>query len=146
MFKKSLIFSLIAILAVIFLYSSSSFGQTMPKMTVSLSKKSYKPGDKGVITIKIKPGEGVHIPKDPLIEVTLTGDGVEGTGLQDYSGAPGGDYFDNPVVKYNFTVSGSAESGTTIAAKVKVKFGYCSTESGVCKIGTKTSNIKIKVK
>jgi len=146
MLKKSLVLSLIAILAIVFLNFSNSYSQNLPKVTCSLSKKSYSPGGSGIITIKIKPGEGVKIPKEPQIEVTLTGDGVNGTGLQDYSGAPGGDYLSNPTLKYNFTVSSNATSGTTISVKVKVKFGYCSTESGICKIGTRTSTLKLKVK
>jgi len=146
MIKKYLSFSLVAILAILFIGSSVSFGQTMPKVTASLSKKKYNPGESGVITIKFKPGEGVKIPKDPPIEVTLTGDGVTGTGVQDYSGAPGGDYFDNPMIKYNFTVSSDAESGSTISSSVKVKFHYCSSESGLCKEGTKTLTVKIKIK
>jgi len=112
----------------------------------SLSKKSLNPGASGIIIIKIKPGEGVKIPKEPQIEVTLTGDGIQGTGLQDYSGAPGGDYLTVPTVKYNFKVSDNATSGSTITLKVKVKFGYCSSESGICKIGNRSSTLKLKIK
>jgi len=146
MLKKTSLMLFIAILALTFLNFTKLYSQTLPKVTVSANKKSYKPGDNGVLTIKFKPGEGTKIPKEPQIEVTLTANGVDGTGLQDYSGAPGGDYFNSPVIKYNFTVSDNAESGTTISVKVKIKFGYCSSESGVCKIGNVTKTIKIKVK
>ena len=146
MLKKTSLLLFIAIVALTFSSFKKLYSQTLPKVTVSVSKKSFKPGDSGVLTIKFKPVEGTKIPKEPQIEVTLTGDGVDGTGLQDYSGAPGGDYFSSPAVKYNFNVSGNAESGSTISAKVKIKFGYCSSENGVCKIGNVTKTIKIKVK
>ncbi len=146
MLKKISLIVFLVFLGFTFAGFENSFAQPIPKVSISLSKKSFKPGENGVMTIKFNPAEGVKIPKEPQIEVTLTAEGANGTGLQDYSGAPGGDYFSSPVIKYNFTVSEDATSGTTISAKVKIKFGYCSSESGVCKIGNVTKTVKIKVK
>jgi len=146
MLKKLALLMIIAVLAITFTDLASSYAQTAPKITITVSKKSFNPGESGVLTIKFKPGEGVKIPKEPLIVVTMTGNGVEGTGLQDYSGAPGGDYFTTPVIKYDFKVNRDAISGTTIITQVKIKFGYCSSENGVCKIGNSTKTVKIKVK
>ena len=145
MLIKTSLLLLIAVIALTFSSFTKLQSQTIPTVTVSVNKKSYKPGDNGVITIKFKPTGGTKIPKEPPIEVTLTGEDVTGTGLQDYSGAPGGDYFTSPVIKYNFKVSDNSAS-QTINAKVKIKFGYCSSESGVCKIGNVSKNIKIIVK
>ncbi|MBS1513484.1 MAG: hypothetical protein JSS63_00530 [Bacteroidetes bacterium] len=116
----------------------------VPGVSASANKKSYTAGESGVLTIKFKTGDHVKIPKDPEIEVTIT-DGVSGNGLQNVSG--GDDYLSNPAqVKFNFTVPSGAASGSTITIKGKVKFGYCNSDNGVCKIGTKNFTAKIKVK
>ncbi len=117
-----------------------------PAVSASANKKSYSAGESGVLTIKFKISDHVKIPKDPEIEVTIT-DGIDGNGIQDYSSNGGGDdYLKTPQVKYNFTVPSGAESGSTITIKGKVKFGYCNSEDGVCKIGTKNFTAKVKVK
>ena len=142
--NKTLISSIL-ILAIIFILSiGNSFAQTIPGLSVKTNKKSYKPGSSGVITIKFKTGTGIKIPKEPPIDVNISGDGISGDGLQDYSGGDG-DYIDSKTIKYNFTVSGDAESDTSIKISGSVKFGYCSSESGVCKIGTKNFSVTIKV-
>jgi hypothetical protein len=146
MLKKTSLFLFIAALALTFSGLTKLYSQTIPTITLSVNKKSYKPGDEGVITIKFKPAGGTKIPKEPQIEVTLTGDGVVGNGLQDYSGDPDGDYLSSNVIKYNFTVTSDAPSGDVVNAKVKIKFGYCSSESGICKIGNVTKSVKIKIK
>jgi len=116
-----------------------------PNVTANANKKSYSAGESGVLTIKFKTKEHVKIPKDPEIEVTIS-EGVDGNGLQNYTGG-GDDYLSNPAqVKFNFTVPSGAASGSTITIKGKVKFGYCNSDDGVCKIGTKNFTAKIKVK
>lgn len=116
-----------------------------PNVTAKTNKKSYSPGESGVLTIKFKTTDHVKIPKDPEIEVTIT-DGVDGSGLQNYAGGAD-DYLSNPAqVKFNFTVPSGAASGSTITIKGKVKFGYCNSDDGVCKIGTKNFTAKVKIK
>lgn len=140
-----------SILAVLlfFFFCAAGFNSVIaaeaPAVSASANKKSYSAGESGVITIKFKTGDHVKIPKDPEIEVTIT-DGIDGGSLQDYSSnGSGDDYLKTPQVKYNFTVPQGAASGSTITIKGKVKFGYCNSEDGVCKIGTKNFTAKIKV-
>jgi hypothetical protein len=133
--------SVFGILAV----SDFAAAQSAPELKVTLSKKSFKPGESGKIIIKFKHGPQVKIPKEPPIEVEISGDGISGQGVQDYSGGEG-DYISNSQIKYNFSVSQNAQSGTTITITGKVKFGYCSTESGICKIGNKNFTVTVKVK
>jgi len=114
-----------------------------PSVSASANKKSYAPGESGVLTVKFKVGKNVKIPKDPEVEVSI--EGADGKGLQDYT-AGGDDYISGSVVKYNFTVPAGATSGSTITVKGKVKFGYCNSDDGVCKLATKNFTAKIKVK
>ena len=119
-----------------------SFAQTAPKIKVSLNKKSLNPGDRGVLTIKFKTAENVKIPKEPEIDVSVTG--VTGTGLESYQGE--GDYLNPEQVKYDFSVPDDAESGTTIKINGTVKYGYCNSETGICKKGSNNFSISLKVK
>jgi ABC-type Fe3+-hydroxamate transport system substrate-binding protein len=137
------------LLALVLLNSFSGYNTLKadgtPSVSASANKKSFSPGESGVLTISFKTGSKVKIPKDPEIVVSLTTDEVEGQGLQDYSGGDG-DYIDNSKVKYNFTVPGGAASGSAITISGSVKFGYCSTTDGVCKLATKNFTAKIKIK
>jgi len=119
--------------------------QSAPTLKVTVAKKSYKPGQTGTLIIKFKHGTKVKIPKEPPIEVSISGDGVTGQGVQDYSGGEG-DYINDSQIKYTFKISGSAESGSTIAISGTVKFGYCSTETGTCKMTSKSFTVNVKVK
>lgn len=119
--------------------------QAVPGISASANKKTFSPGESGVLTINFKTGAKVKIPKDPEIIVNLTSSEIEGQGLQDYTGGEG-DYINNSKVKYNFTIPSNAASGSTITISGSVKFGYCSTNDGVCKIATKNFTAKVKVK
>jgi ABC-type Fe3+-hydroxamate transport system substrate-binding protein len=141
MLKKSILLSVIFAFTLSFLAFSNAESQTVPKISVKTNKKSYNPGESGVLTIKFKTAENVKIPTEPQIEVTLNG--ASGTGLQGY---PGGDYIESKQVKYGFTVSGDAVSGSTVTISGSVKFGYCNSDSGICKIGTQKFSVKIKIK
>lgn len=116
-----------------------------PTVSATPNKKSYNPGESGFITLSFKTGSKVKIPKDPEITVNLTSGDVYGQGLQDYSGGEG-DYISNSKVRYNFTVPDGAASGSTLTISGSVKFGYCTTVDGVCKIGNRDFTAKIKVK
>ena len=139
----------VILVAIIILFPFTGFstaGQNnAPSISASSNKKSYSPGESGVLTLTFKTGAKVKIPKDPEVTVSLTSSEVEGQGLQDYSGGDG-DYISNSKVKYNFTVPANAASGSTLTISGKVKFGYCTTSDGVCMIGNKTFTAKIKVK
>lgn len=141
MLKKSLFLSVIIAFAFSFLALSAAEAQSVPKISVSVNKKKFKPGESGVLTIKFKPAEHVKIPTEPNVEVTLSG--VTGG---DFQGYPGGDYIESKQVKYTFTVGNDAESGTTITISGSVKFGYCNSETGICKIGTQKFSTKINIK
>lgn len=119
--------------------------QTAPSISVSADKKSYSPGESGTLTISFKTSSKIKIPKEPEVNVSLTSGEIEGQGLQDYTGGDG-DYISNSKVKYNFVVPGNAASGSTITVSGTVKFGFCSTSDGVCKLGNKNFTAKIKVK
>jgi ABC-type Fe3+-hydroxamate transport system substrate-binding protein len=116
-----------------------------PGVSAWATKKSYKPGESGTVTIKFKTPAGVKIPKEPEISVNLTGNSVEGKGLQDYTRGAG-EYLSNSTVNYNFLVPKNVKSGSTLTLKGKVKFGYCTTKDGVCRIGTQEFSAKIKVR
>jgi hypothetical protein len=116
-----------------------------PAVSATPNKKSYSPGESGVLTLSFKTGSKVKIPKDPEVVINLTSDDVQGQGVQDYSDDEG-DYISNSKVKYNFTVPESASSGSSITISGTVKFGYCSTVDGVCRIGNRNFTAKIKVK
>ena len=141
MLKKSFLISVIFAFAFSFLAFSTAESQTVPKLSVKTNKKTYKPGESGVLTIKFKTGENIKIPTEPQVDVTVNG--VTGGGLQGY---PGGDYIESKTVKYSFTVGSSEESGSTVTITGSVKFGYCNSESGVCKVGTQKFTVKIKIK
>ncbi len=119
--------------------------QDLPGLVASTNKKSYNPGESGVLILNFKTGSHVKIPKDPEVTIKLTSNDVEGQGLQDYSGEEG-DYISNSKVKYNFTVPADAASGSMLTISGNVKFGYCSSVDGVCKLGNKNFSTKIKVK
>ncbi|MDD5362793.1 MAG: hypothetical protein PHN88_11715 [Ignavibacteria bacterium] len=119
--------------------------QSTPTVKVSVSKKSVKPGETAYLVIKFKHGTQVKIPKEPPIEVSISGDGVSGISVQDYSGGEG-DYINNSQIKYKFKVNSDATSGSSITVSGTVKFGYCSTETGTCKMATKNFTVKVKVK
>ncbi|MBK6877964.1 MAG: hypothetical protein IPG99_16340 [Ignavibacteria bacterium] len=123
--------------------SESAFSQKLPGVSVSTNKKSYSPGESGVLIISFKTASGVKIPKEPGVEINVSG--IEGQGLQDYSGGEG-DYISGSKVKYNFVVPGNASSGSSLTLDGSVRFGYCSTSDGVCKMGDKNFSAKIKVK
>jgi len=142
--KKSLITGLFTLVLITLFGISFTYAQSVPGLSVHSNKKSYAPGSSGVLTIKFKTASNVKIPKDPPIEVNISGDGVSGSGLQDYSGGDD-DYIDSKTIKYNFTVSNDAESGTSITITGTVKFGYCNSESGICKIGNKSFSVKISI-
>lgn len=141
MLKKSLLLGVIFAFTLSFLAFTSAYSQTVPKISVKTNKKSYSPGESGVLTIKFKTAETVKIPTEPQVEVTLSG--VSGGSLQGY---PGGDYIESKQVKYSFTVGSDAVSGSTVTITGSVKFGYCNSESGICKIGTQKFSVKIKIK
>jgi hypothetical protein len=142
MYIRKIVLSIVILLFVI-AFSNTAKAQ-VPSISAKASPKTLSAGDKSVLTITFKTSSGIKISKEPEIEVTLTGEDVEGVKLQDYSGYPGGDYLDGKQIKYNFKVSSDATAGTKTLT-VKVKFAYCSSESGVCKITTKTTTTKIKV-
>lgn len=141
MLKKSFLISVIFVFALSFLAFSNADCQTLPKISVKTNKKAYKPGESGFITIKFKTASDVKIPTEPQVEVTLSG--VTGGSLQGY---PGGEYNESKQVKYSFTVGNDAESGSTITISGNVKFGYCDSGSGICKIGNQKFSVKIKIK
>lgn len=137
---------IICIFTIILLFGSNiSKAQNAPSLTAYLNKKSYSPGESGVLTLNFKTGAKVKIPKDPGVDLTLTTNDIEGQGFQDYSGGES-DYISNSKVKYNFTVNTAAASGSTITVSGSVKFGFCTTTDGVCKITTKNFSVKAKVK
>jgi len=136
----ALILSFFAVLSV----STSVFAQSSPTLSVSVSK-SVKPGGVGTLTIKFKHGPKVKIPSEPAIEITLNGDGITGQGEPSYSTDAEG-YIKNSKITYKFKVSSDAQSGSTISLSGKVKFGYCSTETGVCKFGDQNFTVSVKVK
>lgn len=137
---------LIGIMSLISVFGINSVSaQALPGLSVSANKKSYSPGESGVLTLSFKTGSKVKIPKEPEIVVNLTTDNVNGGGLQDYTGGDG-DYVSNSKVKYNFTIPEGAQSGSTITISGNVKFGYCSSSDGVCKLGNKEFTAKVKVK
>ena len=134
MFRKSIL--VVLVLSLFTVITSKTYGQSAPKVSVSVSKRSFNPGESGVLTIKFKTGSQVKIPKEPPIDVSVSG--VNGDGLQDYSGGEGDN---SPSSTHKYGISGSS-----ITIQGSVKFGYCSTESGVCKIGKQNFSVKIKVK
>ena len=141
MLKKSFLISVIFAFALSFLAFSNADSQTLPKISVKTNKKSYKPGESGILTIKFKTVSDVKIPTEPQVEVTLNG--VTGGSLQGY---PGSEYIESKIVKYSFTVGNDVESGSYVDITGSVKFGYCDSGSGICKIGNQKFSVKIKIK
>ncbi|MEO8446147.1 MAG: hypothetical protein ABI528_01560 [bacterium] len=138
-------FPAIVIAAFLLFATANVYSQSAPSVYASANKKSYNAGESGVLTLNFKTGAKVKIPKDPGITMNLTTADIEGQGFQDYSGGEG-DYINNSKVKYNFTVPSGAASGSTITISGSVKFGYCTTSDGVCKLATKNFTAKVKVK
>lgn len=136
----ALILSIFAVLSV----NNSVNAQSGPTLSVSVSK-SVKPGSVGTLTIKFKHGPKVKIPGEPPIEITLNGEGITAQGNPIFSTDAEG-YIKNSKVTYKFKVSSDAQTGTTISLSGRVKFGYCSTETGVCKFGDKNFTVNVKVK
>lgn len=141
MLKKSLLIVVIFAFALSLFAFENAQSQTVPKISVKTNKKSYKPGESGFLTIKFKTADNVKIPSEPQVDVTING--VTGGSLQGY---PGSDYIESKSVKYSFTVGSGAESGSTITVSGSVKFGYCNSETGICKIATQKFSVKIKIK
>lgn len=143
MFNKKLLLSLLVLaFSVSLLSTADAYSQTKPNISVWTNQKSYNPGESGVLYIKFKTASGVKIPKVPAITVSINS-GVEGAGMQDYSGNGGGEYLGNNIVKYNFTVPDNASGRVKITGSVK--FGYCSSADGVCKIGKSNISKNISV-
>ncbi|MDZ4711274.1 MAG: hypothetical protein SGI89_03000 [bacterium] len=138
-------FSAILIAAFLLFATANVYSQSAPSVSASANKKSYTAGESGVLTLNFKTGSKVKIPKDPGVTMNLTTGDIEGQGFQDYSGGEG-DYINNSKVKYNFTVPSGAASGSTITISGSVKFGYCTTSDGVCKLATKNFTAKVRVK
>lgn len=135
---------LISLFAVFSISSDASAQSGSPTLKVSVSK-SVKPGGTGTLTIKFKHGNKVKIPQEPAIEVSISGDGITGTGSPTFSADEDG-YIKNSSIKYKFKVSSNATSGSTIQISGTVKFGYCSTETGTCKMGNQSFTVSVKVK
>lgn len=135
-----LLISIFAVLSI----SNSASAQSSPTLKVSVSK-SVKPGGTGTLTIKFKHGPKVKIPQEPEIEVAIKGEGITGSGNPTMSTDEDG-YIKNSTIKYKFKVSSNATSGSTIQISGTVKFGYCSTETGTCKMGNQSFNVSVKVK
>jgi hypothetical protein len=135
-----LLISFFAVLTI----SNSASAQSSPTLKVSVSK-SVKPGGTGTLTIKFKHSNKVKIPSEPPIEVSISGDGITGGGDPTFSADEDG-YITNSTIKYKFKVSSNATSGSTIQISGTVKFGYCSTETGTCKMGNQSFTVSVNVK
>lgn len=142
--RFSAIFTII-FLSIVLSVPNISKAQNAPSLSASLNKKSYSQGESGVLTLSFKTSSKVKIPKEPGIDLSLTTNDIEGQGFQDYSEGEG-DYISNSKVKYNFTVNSSAASGSYITVSGSVKFGFCTTSDGVCKLATKNFSVKAKIK
>lgn len=138
---KKVKFLLIVLMNVFF--AIQLFAQNAPSIEIKANKKSFKPGQSGTLSIKFKVSDNIKIPKEPQIEVTITGDNITGLGLEDYTMGEG-EYLKNPVIKYKFKVDNGASAGTK-EIQVKVKFSYCNYSTGICKFAEKTKTVKIKV-
>lgn len=141
--KKQIILVVSLFVLILVFISSDIFAQTMPTVTVSTNKSSYKPGETGTLTIKFKTAKKVKIPVEPEIEVTLNTNDIEGLGLQPVSS--NGEYLNPAQVKYKFKVSSNLAKGSSVTISGSVKFGYCNEDSGICKIGTKSFSKTIKI-
>ena len=135
---------LISFFAVFSITNTASAQSGSPTLKVSVSK-SVKPGGTGTLTIKFKHGSKVKIPQEPAIEVSISGDDISGTGSPAFTADDDG-YIVNSSIKYKFKVSGNATSGSTIQISGTVKFGYCNSDTGVCKMGNQSFTVSVKVK
>jgi len=135
---------LISFFAVFSISSEASAQSGSPTLKVTATK-SVKPGATGTLTIKFKHGSKVKIPQEPTIEVSITGDGITGSGSPILKADEDG-YIKNSTIKYKFKVSSNATSGSTIQITGTVKFGYCSTETGTCKMGNQSFTTSVKIK
>lgn len=143
MFNKKIVLSLLALVfSVALLSSNDAYSQTKPTVSVSTNKKSYNPGESGVLIVKFSTAKGVKIPKVPNITVKISG--VDGSGMQDYSGNGAGEYLGNNTVKYNFKVPSNSNGSVKISGSVK--YGYCNANDGICKIGSTNFSKNITVK
>jgi len=136
----ALLISFFAVLSI----SNSVLAQSSPTLKVSATK-SVKPGGTGTLTIKFKHGPKVKIPQEPAFEVSISGDGINGTGNPVFTADDDG-YVVNSAIKYKFKVSSNATSGSTVQISGTVKFGYCNSETGVCKIGNQSFTASVKIK
>jgi len=134
---------------IVFIFMISNFqnvfAKNTPGVSASVNKKSYSPGESGVLTISFKTSSKIKIPKDPQVVVEITSGNIEGQGIQDYSGGDG-DYIEDSKVRYNFTVPSGASSGSTITVSGTVSFGYCTVSDGVCRLAKKNFTAKVRVK
>lgn len=150
MIKNVISVKISAILLTIFVISGFSFQSLLyakdaPGVSASVNKKSFSPGESGVLTLSFKTGSKVKIPKDPGVNIEITSGNIEGQGVQDYSGGEG-DYIEGSKVKYNFTVPADAQSGSTLNVTGTVGYGYCTVSDGVCKLANKNFSVKVRVK
>lgn len=142
--RKTIILAVFAA-AFLLIGVSSSFSQNAPAVTVSTNKKTFSPGESGVLILNFKTTSKVKIPKEPGITLDLSTSDIEGQGFQDYTGGEG-DYINNSKVKYNFVVPSGAASGSTLNIKGTLKYGFCTTVDGVCKLTSKEISTTIRVK
>jgi len=143
--KKTALFIAVLMIIPFFGMNTPEMNSSAPGVSASVNKKSYSPGETGIITLTFKTGSKVKIPKEPGVTMDLTTGEIEGIGFQDYSGGDG-DYIDNSKVKYEFKVPDNTASGSTINVTGKVKFGYCTVSDGVCKMANQGFSTKVKVK
>ncbi len=139
---------ILAVVLLISLFAVFSLGSDASAQSVTLkvsAPKSVKPGGTGTLTIKFKHGPKTKIPQEPAIEVNLTGNEVWGTGSPTFTADDDG-YIKNSTIKYKFKVNGNVATGTTLQISGSVKFGYCSTETGTCKMGNQSFTVSVKVK
>lgn len=144
MTKKLFLSVLILGFIAVFSANTSVYAQSSPTLSVSVSK-SVKPGGVGTLTIKFKHGSKVKIPSEPTIEITLNGAGITPQGDPSFTTDAEG-YINNSKLTYKFNVNSDVQSGSTISLSGRVKFGYCSTETGVCKFGDQNFTVSVKVK
>ncbi|CAN5606608.1 hypothetical protein BH10BAC5_BH10BAC5_22070 [soil metagenome] len=145
MLKKLSVILFVMLAVVLNVNSSYSKNEAsgVPKVNATANKKSYAPGESGYITLHFKTSGHVKIPKDPPVMITLNG--ASNDGMEDYS-SESGDYINSNKVKVKFTVPSDASSGSKIKISGFVKFGYCSTDDGTCRLAKKDYSLNIKIK
>ena len=144
MTRKILVTAFIISFFAVLSASTSVFAQSSPTIKVT-GPKSVKAGSVGTFTIKFNHGPKVKIPNEPPIEITINTDGITGQGEPSFTSDAEG-YINNSKITYKFKVSSDAQSGSTISVSGRVKFGYCSTETGVCKFGDQPFTVNVKIK